>query len=88
MTFGALIIGDEILSGKRQDGHLGHVIETLRRHGRRLTWARIEGDDRDLPAGRAPQLRRWQHLHDQRRMQSWNMRRDIHIGMSALRESP
>ena len=28
---GALIIGDEILSGKRQDKHLPHVIETLAR---------------------------------------------------------
>ena len=31
MTIGALIIGDEILSGKRQDKHFAHVIETLRR---------------------------------------------------------
>jgi len=46
MTIGALIIGDEILSGKRQDGHLAHVIETLRRHGGTLAWARFEGDDR------------------------------------------
>ena len=43
---GALIIGDEILSGKRQDKHLAHVIETLRRHAGKLAWARFEGDDR------------------------------------------
>ena len=29
MPIGALIIGDEILSGKRQDKHLPHVIATL-----------------------------------------------------------
>ncbi len=28
-TFGAYIIGDEILSGKRQDAHLSKVIELL-----------------------------------------------------------
>src|SRR4051812_18156415 len=46
MDIGALIIGDEILSGKRQDKHLAHVIDTLRRRGLRLAWARYEGDDR------------------------------------------
>jgi len=46
MTIGALIIGDEILSGKRQDKHLAHVIATLGARGLALGWARIEGDDR------------------------------------------
>jgi molybdopterin-biosynthesis enzyme MoeA-like protein len=46
MAIGALIIGDEILSGKRQDKHLAHVIDTLRARGLTLSWARIEGDDR------------------------------------------
>ena len=46
MTIGALIIGDEILSGKRQDRHLARVIETLRPRGGKLAWARVEGDDR------------------------------------------
>jgi molybdopterin-biosynthesis enzyme MoeA-like protein len=44
---GALIIGDEILSGKRQDRHLAQVIATLRGRGLALDWARYEGDDRD-----------------------------------------
>jgi molybdopterin-biosynthesis enzyme MoeA-like protein len=44
---GALIIGDEILSAKRQDRHLAHVITTLAGRGLRLDWARYEGDDRD-----------------------------------------
>src|SRR6266545_114997 len=43
---GALIIGDEILSGKRQDKHLAHVIATLAARGLALAWARHEGDDR------------------------------------------
>jgi molybdopterin-biosynthesis enzyme MoeA-like protein len=43
---GALIIGDEILSGKRADKHLGHVIATLSARGLSLAWARYEGDDR------------------------------------------
>src|SRR6266478_1039991 len=46
MTIGALIIGDEILSGKRQDRHLAHVIDTLRSRGLTLDWARLEADDR------------------------------------------
>jgi len=47
---GALIIGDEILSGKRQDRHLAHVIATLGAHGLGLAWARYEADDRDALA--------------------------------------
>ena len=47
MTVGALIIGDEILSGKRQDRHLPHVIETLAARGLALDYAHYEGDDRD-----------------------------------------
>jgi len=44
---GALIIGDEILSGKRTDRHLAHVIATLAARGLELAWARYERDDRD-----------------------------------------
>jgi molybdopterin-biosynthesis enzyme MoeA-like protein len=43
---GALIIGDEILSGKRQDRHLPQVITALSARGLALDWARYEGDDR------------------------------------------
>jgi len=46
MAIGALIIGDEILSGKRQDKHLSHLIAALAARGLRLAWARYEGDDR------------------------------------------
>jgi molybdopterin-biosynthesis enzyme MoeA-like protein len=44
---GALVIGDEILSGKRQDRHFAHVVATLAARGLALDWARYEGDDRD-----------------------------------------
>jgi molybdopterin-biosynthesis enzyme MoeA-like protein len=47
---GALIIGDEILSGKRPDRHLAHVIATLEPRGLALAWAHYEGDDRDALA--------------------------------------
>lgn len=45
--FGLLIIGDEILSGKRQDKHMPKVIELLAARGRSLAWARYLGDDRE-----------------------------------------
>jgi molybdopterin-biosynthesis enzyme MoeA-like protein len=48
---GALIIGDEILSGKRQDRHLAHVIGTVAGRGLTLAWARYESDDRDALTG-------------------------------------
>ena len=47
MAIGALIIGDEILSGKRQDKHLPHVIETLAARGLALDFAHYLGDDRE-----------------------------------------
>ena len=48
MNFGLIIIGDEILSGKRQDKHLPKVIELLAERGLALAWARYVGDDRTL----------------------------------------
>lgn len=45
MAFGALIIGDEILSGRRQDRHLEKLIELLAARGLRLAWARYAGDE-------------------------------------------
>jgi molybdopterin-biosynthesis enzyme MoeA-like protein len=47
MEFGLIIIGDEILSGKRQDKHLPKVIELLGERGLQLAWARYVGDDRE-----------------------------------------
>ena len=45
MNFGLIIIGDEILSGKRADKHLPKVIEVLAARGLGLSWARYVGDD-------------------------------------------
>jgi molybdopterin-biosynthesis enzyme MoeA-like protein len=46
-VFGLLIVGDEILSGKRADKHLPKVAELLAARGLSLAWARCVGDDRD-----------------------------------------
>jgi molybdopterin-biosynthesis enzyme MoeA-like protein len=43
--FGAIIIGDEILSGKRKDGHLAKAIENLGTRGLELAWCNYLGDD-------------------------------------------
>ena len=46
MDIGALIIGDEILSGKRADKHLPHVIATLAARGLAPAFVHYLGDDR------------------------------------------
>lgn len=43
-NFGIYIIGDEILSGKRQDAHLSKVIQLLSSRGLQLSWAHYLGD--------------------------------------------
>jgi molybdopterin-biosynthesis enzyme MoeA-like protein len=48
MNFGLIIIGDEILSGRRQDKHMAKVIELLAARGQQLAWARYVGDERPL----------------------------------------
>jgi molybdopterin-biosynthesis enzyme MoeA-like protein len=42
---GLLIIGDEVLSGKRQDRHLAQANALLRPKGFSLSWVRILGDE-------------------------------------------
>ena len=44
MNIGLIIVGDEILSGKRSDKHLPKVIELLAARGLSLAWARYVGD--------------------------------------------
>lgn len=46
MAIGLIIVGDEILSGKRVDQHLPKVIELLKERGLSLDWAEYVGDDR------------------------------------------
>lgn len=43
--FGLIIIGDEILSGRRSDKHLPRVIEMLGQRGLSLAWSQFIGDD-------------------------------------------
>ncbi|MES2952763.1 MAG: molybdopterin-binding protein [Pseudomonadota bacterium] len=45
MNFGLIIIGDEILSGKRGDKHLAKTIELLGARGLQLAYADYVGDD-------------------------------------------
>ncbi|HSW15093.1 MAG TPA: molybdopterin-binding protein [Solimonas sp.] len=47
MDVGLLVIGDEILSGKRQDKHLPKVIGLLQARGIALAWAQFLGDDEE-----------------------------------------
>ena len=46
MNFGALIIGDEILSGKRVDAHFRKIASLLGERGLRLSWVQYLGDER------------------------------------------
>ena len=46
MNFGAIIIGDEILSGKRVDAHFDKIVSLLAARGLRLSWAEFLGDER------------------------------------------
>jgi molybdopterin-biosynthesis enzyme MoeA-like protein len=43
--FGLIIIGDEILSGKREDKHMAKVIAMLTARGLQLHWSTYVGDD-------------------------------------------
>jgi len=46
--FGLIVIGDEILSGKRQDKHMSKLIELLNERGLSLSWARYLPDEPEL----------------------------------------
>jgi molybdopterin-biosynthesis enzyme MoeA-like protein len=45
VAFGAIIIGDEIMRGKREDKHFAKLVALLGARGLRLAWARYVGDD-------------------------------------------
>lgn len=45
---GLIIVGDEILSGRRQDKHFSKVVELLGARGLQLSWVEILSDDRAL----------------------------------------
>ncbi len=46
--FGLLVIGDEILAGRRRDRHFEGIGDLLRERGYRLAWFRILPDDPEL----------------------------------------
>lgn len=49
MKFGALIIGDEILSGKRQDKHFEYLQKTLKKYELSLSWVKyIQDESEDI----------------------------------------
>jgi molybdopterin-biosynthesis enzyme MoeA-like protein len=50
MGFGLYIIGDEILSGKRQDKHFARIVRILGERGLGLDWVLYLGDDRERHA--------------------------------------
>ena len=45
LEIGLIVVGDEILSGRRRDRHLEATIERLHARGLGLSWARYIGDD-------------------------------------------
>ncbi len=47
MKIGLIIVGDEILSGRRTDKHLPKIVEILKQRSLSLDWVRILGDDPD-----------------------------------------
>jgi molybdopterin-biosynthesis enzyme MoeA-like protein len=51
LRLGLVIVGDEILSGKREDKHLAQVIRLLGARGLGLAWAHYAGDDRAVLTG-------------------------------------
>lgn len=45
-SYGLIVIGDEIMRGKRQDKHLARFIEIFAARGLHLSWAEYLGDER------------------------------------------
>jgi len=48
---GLIVVGDEILSGRRRDRHMAAVVERLQARGLALAWAHYAGDERQRLAG-------------------------------------
>jgi molybdopterin-biosynthesis enzyme MoeA-like protein len=45
-TYGLIVIGDEIMRGKRQDKHMAKFVEIFAARGLHLSWVRYLGDER------------------------------------------
>ncbi len=52
MKFGLIVIGDEILGGRRRDRHFDFFRDLLAAHGHRLHWLQVLPDDPALLAAR------------------------------------
>ena len=61
-TFAAIIIGDEILSGKRQDKHLSRTIDILKARGLDLAYAYYLGDEPDRIVATLKQTFKTDHI--------------------------
>lgn len=48
MGFGIIIIGDEVLTGRRRDAHFNQSIQILAQRGWQLAWSKIIGDEPSL----------------------------------------
>jgi molybdopterin-biosynthesis enzyme MoeA-like protein len=47
-AFGLIIIGDEILDGRRQDKHMAYAIELMQEHHLKLAWIQVIADEAPL----------------------------------------
>jgi len=45
-TYGLIVIGDEIMRGKRQDKHMAQFVEIMKARGLHLSWVQYLGDER------------------------------------------
>ncbi|MBR9813327.1 competence/damage-inducible protein A [bacterium] len=59
---GLILIGDELLSGRRRDKHLAHMIEAVGSRGREIAWVRIIGDSQAEVAATLRQTRQLPHI--------------------------
>lgn len=50
-AIGAILIGDELLTGRRQDKHMATLIGQLAERGLALSWVEIVGDDQNRLVG-------------------------------------
>ncbi|HEV8078187.1 MAG TPA: molybdopterin-binding protein, partial [Marinobacter sp.] len=46
--FGLILIGDELLNGRKQDAHLAAMITRFEERGLELSWVRTIADQSDL----------------------------------------
>ena len=48
MEIGTFVIGSELVTGRRNDEHMAHTIETLAKRGLELSWCQVVSDSPDL----------------------------------------